>query len=59
MSGATELRRCVVLFCEVSWIGRPAMRLVKKRTRRVSMGDILGDAVVLVGETFECCLVGF
>ena len=36
------------MFCDVRPIGRLVVRLARKRARRVSLGDILGYAVVVV-----------
>lgn len=48
MSGVTELRRWVVVFCEVLVIGMPAVRLARIRAKRVSLEDILDNAVIVV-----------
>ena len=48
MPCATELRGLIVVFCKVWWIGRPAVRLARKRARRVNLGAILGTAIVVV-----------
>ena len=43
--------------CEGRWTGRLAVRLARKRARRVNLGDILGSVSSLDGtERYRECL---
>ena len=42
-----------MVFCEAWWIGKPVVRLARKRARMVTLRDIIGNVIIIFGKTLR------